>query len=206
MKVSVIIPVYRHWEDARRCLSALERQTFPNDAFEVIMVNNEPAVPKPENFEFNLNLKVIDEPAKGSYAARNAGIRTAEAGILCFTDADCRPKPDWIEVAYRALTAPDAPARVGGPIQIDFPDDRLNWIETYEKLTAFNQQRNVQQFFWSATANMCTTSRAFERVGLFDSQRLSGGDQEWGKRAQAEGLDIRYLPELCVLHPPRAAR
>jgi cellulose synthase/poly-beta-1,6-N-acetylglucosamine synthase-like glycosyltransferase len=40
-RLSVIIPVYRDWDDLRRCLAALAQQTWPAGDFEILVVNND---------------------------------------------------------------------------------------------------------------------------------------------------------------------
>lgn len=204
MQVSVIIPAFRHWDQAALCLQAMSEQTFPVDQFEIIVVNNDPSVPPPPGFDLPRNAQLIEQPKKGSYAARNAGLDAAQGGILCFTDADCKPDPDWIETAVRHLTDAEGSLRLGGPVDLFFKGDRLGWCEIYEKLTGFNQRRYVNELHWSATANMCTHAAAFDQVGLFDESEFSGGDSRWGRRAQAAGIPITFVEGLRVNHPSRA--
>lgn len=205
LRASVIIPVYRHWDLLKVCLNALGKQTLSQDAFEVILVNNDPAVPPPADFDLPANARVIDEVQKGSYAARNAGVKVAVAPVLCFTDADCQPAPGWLEAALEALDTMAAPARSGGPVDLMFGDGPLGWAEVYQKMTAFDQRKNIQSGGWSVTANMCTHKSAFERVGPFDTQSFSGGDRAWGERALGAGIPIAFCEEQRVGHPARVA-
>ena len=88
-RVSIVIPVFNQAQDLGRCLAALERQTYPADRFEAIVVDNgsdEPIGPVTERFSF---VRAICEPAPGSYAARNRGIEASRGEVLAFTDADC---------------------------------------------------------------------------------------------------------------------
>jgi len=95
--ISAIIPVYNDSIRLRTCLQALEEQTYPKGAYEVIVVDNgsdesiEPIVA-----EFN-QAKASYEPHPQSYAARNKGLSLARGGVIAFTDSDCIPAPDWIE-------------------------------------------------------------------------------------------------------------
>jgi len=204
MKVSVIVPVFQHWDEAAICLRALEAQTFGPQQMEIILVNNDPAVPAPADFLLPANARVIAQPKKGSYAARNAGLVEARGDILCFTDADCKPAPNWVETAVEHLEKADGLIRVGGPIDLICRTGRTTWCETYEKLTAFNQRRYIEEFHWSATANMCTFAKAFEVAGPFSEEKFSGGDSEWGRRANDNGIPITFVEGLRVGHPSRA--
>ncbi len=204
MRVSVIVPVYHHWGEAAHCVAALEKQTFPQDQFEIILVNNDPSDHPPSDFTLPKNARLIEEAAKGSYAARNAGLNVAHGDILCFTDADCAPVPGWIAAAVACLETQGGMARVGGPVPLSFRSDRLSMCETYEKVYSFKQSRNIEENHWSVTANMATFVTAFDAAGPFDGQRFSGGDKEWGQRAQKAGIPITYCPEMAVYHPARA--
>lgn len=204
MRVSVIVPVYHHWDMAAKCLAALQAQTYPATDFEIILVNNDPGDAPPADFTLPANARLIDEAGKGSYAARNAGLAVARGEILCFTDADCAPVPGWIDAAVACLDAQPGVARVGGPVPLSFQSDRLTMCETYEKVYSFKQRRNIEDNQWSVTANMSTQAKAFEIAGPFDGSRFSGGDKEWGQRAQAAGVPAVYCAEMAVYHPARA--
>ena len=86
--VSVIIPVFNDAERLKICLTALEKQTYPQDYYEVIVVDNG----SDENLENVVKqftqAKLAYYPELGSYAARNHGIALAKGEILAFTDAD----------------------------------------------------------------------------------------------------------------------
>lgn len=203
--ISVIIPVYRDWDTLRGCLDALAGQTMPAERFEIVIVNNDPASGPPPGFALPANARVITEAAPGSYAARNAGVAASAGTILCFTDADCLPAPDWLETAARWLGGGAAgAARIGGPIDLFSREAEPNIYEIYEQMTGFRQDRSVAGC-WSATANMCTRRSAFDAVGPFDTALMSGGDREWGERAGRLGVPITYVADLRVAHPARAS-
>ena len=69
--VSVIIPCLNDYNRLIKCLGMLEKQTYPADAYEVIVVDNGASFkPYPGLSEFP-HAKLIYEPRGGSYAARN---------------------------------------------------------------------------------------------------------------------------------------
>ena len=97
--VSVIIPVYNDSARVKICLEALEKQTYPQNLYEVIVVDNAsdeyPAI-KDVVCQFSQAIAAY-ESRPGSYAARNKGISLAKGDIIAFTDADCIPAKNWIE-------------------------------------------------------------------------------------------------------------
>ncbi|WP_019628302.1 glycosyltransferase family 2 protein [Thioalkalivibrio sp. AKL10] len=203
---SVIIPVYRHWDDLNRALSALERQTLERDAFEVIVVDNDndndpgqgPAISGT-----SLNVRVVSCDAPGSYAARNAGIEHARGAIVAFTDADCQPDADWLRQGLSAMEN-RAFGLVAGPVLLEpaLPG-RPGVAEHYDMLMGIRQERYVRRGY-AATANLFVRRALFDVVGVFDSHRYSGGDAEFCRRAGAAGFRIGYAQAVLVRHPARA--
>lgn len=197
--VSVIIPTYHDWERLQLCIDALERQTYLRERFEVIIVNND-ANDRSQNYYLRRNFVIIPEVRRGSYVARNRGIAAARGDILAFTDADCIPRPDWIEKAVRTLQ--NGANRVAGKVELFFFSDKLTYAEIYEKAFAFDQEKNVRNG-GALTANMITWKDNFQTVGLFNDRLMSGGDNEWGRRAQKKGITVVYAPSVVVRHPAR---
>jgi len=197
--ISVIIPTYHDWERLKICIDALSKQTFPQDKFEVIIVNNDPENSPPE---LNLpdNFRIISEGKPGSYAARNTGIKEAEGEILAFTDSDCVPYKDWLEKAdYLLRIGAD---RLAGKVELFYKSNNLTLAELYESVYAFDQKTYAARGC-SVTANMITYKKLFSKIGGFNEQLLSGGDIEWGNRASKQNVKIKYAPEVKVKHPAR---
>lgn len=201
-RFSVIVPVYNDPNGLRECLAALERQTLPKDRFEVIVVDNASAPPivMPTT---PLQLKVVIEARRGSYAARNAGTRASCGEILAFTDADCRPARDWLEQLDLIFDEGERIAAVGGKIEVVASDARKP-SELYELVLApFPQAKMIEISKYAATANMAVRRSAFRAVGEFDSALMSSGDRDWGNRLVAKGLALHYSPRPVVVHPAR---
>lgn len=203
--VSVIIPTYKDWEALNLCLEALKEQTFPREDFEIIIVNNDEPETAPPNFEIPTNGRLIHEPLPGSYSARNKAIEVAQGEILAFTDSDCIPDKRWIENALRYFRNSDA-ERIGGKVEVFFRNPQKKTLaELHESMFAFNQQRNVEKFKGSITANLFVYKKYFFEVGLFDGGKKSGEDFGWNRRASALGIGLIYGEDVVVKHPARAS-
>ena len=202
--VSVIIPVFNDPEHLKICLTALETQTYPQDCYEEIVVDNG-SDESLENIvkQFpQAKLAYCNNP--GSYAARNHGISLAKGEILAFTDSDCIPASDWLTMGVKRLVATANCGLVAGKIEIFFKNsDRPRAIELYDSVTFFNQKQYIEEEKYGATANIFSEKLVFERVGLFNSQLKSGGDREWGQRVFAQGYSLVYADEARVAHPAR---
>lgn len=202
-RVSVIAPTYRDWDRLALLLASIEGQSWPAEEVEVIVVNNDPVDPPPASLRLPPNARMLTEAKKGSYAARNAGLMAARGEILLFTDSDCLADPDWVKEAVAFLENHPQAGRLGGRIDI-VRSAAPTVADVYEAAFAFPQEKYVAAG-WAPTANMGTWARVFDTVGPFDDTHYSGGDKEWGIRAEAAGFAIDYADRAAVTHPPRTA-
>lgn len=206
--VSVIVPVYNDTERLKHCLNALDRQTYPQSCYEVIVVDNgsDPAqnvdsVVAPFDRAF-----CIYESTPGSYAARNRGISIAKGKIIAFTDADCVPALDWLEQGVANLQKVPNCGLVAGKIEIFFKNpEKITPVELYESITAFPQKELLEKYQYGAGANLLTWKQVVEKVGVFDATLKSSGDVEWCRRVFDCGYQQIYAEEVCVRHPARTS-
>ena len=113
-----------------------------------------------------------------------------------------RPRRGWNEVSARFNGCRDREASAAGSsLPFTRSTDRTA-AELFESVFGFRQEQYVGWGF-AATANLFTTRNTFDRVGLFDERMMSGGDQKWGHRLQAQGLAQHYADDVCVIHPAR---
>ena len=203
--VSVIIPVFNDSARLKSCLQALEVQTYPQNSYEVIVINNNSTedigaiVTEFKQVKFDLETK------PGSYAARNKGIFIAKGDILAFTDSDCLPNFNWIEEGVRSLLSTDNCGLVGGKIEFYFKDrENPTAAELYDSHNSLQQQNYIEEKKYAATANMFTFKHIVEKIGLFDSDLKSGGDCEWGTRVFDAGYKLLYSENIIVKHPARS--
>lgn len=209
--VSLIVPVFNCEQGLRRCLEALTQQSYPAAAYEVLVVDNSGEEPSSDSLVKLIadfpGTVLLREPQPGSYAARNRGLVHAQGDIIALTDADCIPDRTWLAEGVQALTDNTGLAMLGGQVVL-FPEntDRLTLTERLELATGFPQRTYIEQHHFSATANLFAQRWVFDRVGLFDSRFLSGGDRDWGRRVVAHGLQQQYAERVCVRHPARRSK
>lgn len=197
IKVSVVIPTYKDWDRVAECLNALNKQTFSENDFEVIVVNNNPAEPCPI-IDLSSNVVILEEPQPGSYAARNAGISHANGDVLVFTDADCVPDTNWLAEGIKLID--DGAERVAGHITLVASSNKPTMAEIYSKAFVFDQCKRVKKGV-AVTANLFVKREIFSKVGLFNAELMSGGDFEWNERATSLGVNIVYGGDAKISHP-----
>jgi glycosyltransferase involved in cell wall biosynthesis len=203
--VSIIIPTYNDWHRLATCISALDKQTYPKDSYEVIVINNNPSDEVPDGFTLPDGFQLLTEEKPGSYAARNKGLRVAKGEILGFTDSDCIPDKDWIKNAVMYFAGNESCSRIAGKIDFYFKEERPNDVELLETLFSFNQESYVKVHGMGVTGNMFSRRNVFDAVGDFNGSLMSGGDLEWGSRARIAGYQIHYAPSVIVRHPARSS-
>ena len=158
--VSVIIP---HRNDSERlilCLNALNKQTYPSDLYEIIVVDNVSTDEQLKSLKKLMinNFILLEENKPGSYNARNLGLKNTKGNIIAFTDSDCIPNYDWIKTGVNYLNKINNVGIVGGNIELFYKDNNnLNIVELYEKVFAFSQRKYIDKLNFSATANLFTS-------------------------------------------------
>ena len=93
LPVSVVVSYYESPRELERLVAALERQTYPRDLFEVIVVDDGSATPARAPQGTSLNLRIVRQEDRGFglARARNNGARAAIHDILVFLDGDIIP-------------------------------------------------------------------------------------------------------------------
>lgn len=202
LSISVIVPVYNHWELIPKLLDGLQSQDISGDDFEVIIVDNGSTY-IPSNLKLPKWCKLLSCSTPGSYAARNVGVEAARGHLLAFTDADCVATPTWLSSGWRRFLAEPVKTLIAGGVCVE----PLDWCdmtscEMYDVALGLPQQRYVRNGY-AVTANLFIPKKAFEEIGIFDDKRFSGGDADFCRRATAQGWSLNYCDEACVLHPAR---
>jgi len=204
MFVSVIIPTFNDWARLSLCLEALQSQTYPQNMFEIFVVNNNPDDSIPEGFVVPANCTILVEAKPGSYAARNKGLQHTRGNLIGFTDSDCIPDKNWIINAVAFLDKYPEYTRIAGKIELFYKGTQLTDAELYEKAYAFKQDF-AASIGVSVTGNMFAYQYIFDQVGNFREDLFSGGDSEWSLRANRAGYKISYGKDVIVNHPARYA-
>ena len=204
--VSVIIPVYNDSTRLKICLEALDNQTYPQDSYEVIVIDNGSDEDIKSVVSQLSQAFYAYESQIGSYAARNKGLSLAKGEIIAFTDSDCIPAPDWLEKGVFNLLCHPNCGLVAGKIELFFKNpDQPTVVELYDSISGSNlcQKKYIEKWRYGATANLFTFRSVIDKVGFFKESLKSSGDKEWGQRVFMAGYEQIYADDTCVAHPAR---
>ena len=212
-EVSVIVPIYNGEQDLPELISCLEKQTYPKEKVEYLLVDNNSSDRTAEILENStkklaekaINIQHLTEKKiQSSYAARNLGIRQSQNDILVFTDADCRPQADWLLEIVQPFTNSQIGIAVGEIVAL--PGQSL--LEKYaDRNHLLSQKFLLEHPFlpYGQTANIAIRKQAFVDAGLFRPHLTTGGDADICWRIQKEGnWQLKYTPNAIIKHRHRS--
>ena len=195
--VSVVIPARNAEDDIRDCIACCLDQTVA--ATEIVVVDNGSS-DRTASVATQAGARVLLEPLAGSYRARNRGWRATNADVVAFTDADCRPEPDWLQHILVPFSDPSV-SGVGGEIrQAETNSLSQKWLSASDMIS---QAGNANHWFlpFFATANAAYRRSVLERVDGFDEIFYSGGDNDISWRIQMTTQSkLVYEPRAVVRH------
>jgi GT2 family glycosyltransferase len=198
---SIIVPTYRRPAQLSLCLQALARLDYPNERFEVLVVDDGSANPL-ENVapQFPASLQILRHERTGPAGARNFGSLHARGEFLAFTDDDCQPDPGWLrELAPYCLSHPDR--IVGGRTINALPQNPYS--ETSQAIIDavylyFNSDPDDARFF--ASNNFAVSAELFREMKGFAERFVTSEDREICARWRAAGRKLSYAPKAVVYH------
>jgi glycosyltransferase involved in cell wall biosynthesis len=166
--VSVVVPLYNEERYIDECLRALTAQDYPEDRYEILVVDNNSTDRSLERVAAYPRVRLLHEPEQGDFAARNRGIVEARGDILAFTDADTAPHPDWLRTI--AANMKDGVSLLVGRLQFGGQSRLLELLEAYEaEKGAFVFSSGIPSIYFGYTCNMAVSRTLFDRGGLFPS-------------------------------------
>jgi succinoglycan biosynthesis protein ExoA len=203
--VSVIIPVRNEEGYIGRCLQALAAQDYPQDRFEVFVLDGGST----DNTEYEtqhaanaLGLTVFfaPNPKRTTAAGFNLGLTLAHGEIIVRLDGHTRIAPDFLSANVRALQQSGADA-AGGPIETrgHGPVGRAIALAMSSRFgigdTAFRDEDAAEQ--WTDSVPYGAYYReVFDRIGGLAEDIDRGEDDEFNYRLRQAGGRILLSPSI----------
>lgn len=202
--VAVVVPTRDRPAGLRRCLTALAAQ---RQAAEVVVVDDGSRDPRATETALSAlpEAKLVrSERSRGPAAARNIGAEACAAEVICFTDDDCEPGPEWAALLARAARASGGGAAAGRTVA---PDEAGAAVLASQAVIDELQLGSLATRDGEATLGFAPTCNLALTRKLLGAQRFdegfplaAGEDREFTARLRACGRAPVYVPEALVVH------
>ena len=195
--ISVVVPTCDRQAALQRCLAALARQEA--DELDVVVVDDgrrggEGQAP---------GARVLRAGGRGPAAARNLGARAARGSVICFTDDDCAPAPDWAQRLARAC------AQGGAAAGTTIADPAAGTSAQAAQLIAStlmltSRDATTIGLRFAPACNLACHAETFAALPFDESFPLAAGeDRDWCARLVGRGELLRHVPGAVVVHRPQ---
>jgi GT2 family glycosyltransferase len=221
--ISVIICTHNPCPNyLRRCVAALETQTFPRDQWELLVVDNASSPDKAPRLDLSWHLRSrsVHEKKLGLTPARLRGIREASGDLCVFVDDDNVLDADFLSTAHRISQERPFLGSWSGQCRPEFEEPPPEWtrrywgnlvIREFDKDVWSNLPRLPQSM--PCGAGLCVRRNvAVHYLDLHESGKrsfqfdrngkslLSGGDNDLAACACDVGLGVGLIPSLKLTH------
>lgn len=213
--LSVVLSTYNRADVLRNALDSLVRQDLEPARYEVIIVDNNSSDHTRKvaaSFVARAgNVRYVFEPRQGLSHARNAGIQTAQAPIIAFTDDDVRVAPNWASTILAVLADHPEAGCLGGKVLPNWQGSWPAWLtrDHWAPLALLDYGEaplhvNAERRLCLIGANTVYRREVLDRIGLFSPHVQSVGrevateDHELLLRLWRAGEQGLYWPHLTV--------
>jgi glycosyltransferase involved in cell wall biosynthesis len=207
--VSVVISTLDRPRLLARCLDALLAGTRP--PAEVIVVDQGDPAPVREVLAARrasgIPLVHVAQARRGLSVSQNAGVARATNAVVSIVDDDCVPDPRWVEVAAREHADARGGLLLTGRV-LPLPADGDRVLPLSSRASTVRRVLPADALPWElgTGGNFSVSRSAYLRVGG-NNEMLgtgapgrAGNDLDLFRRLQRDGVEVRYEPDLLVLH------
>ncbi len=218
---TLLVPLFNRPEVLKDILAWLDKQTYPHNKFEVILIDDS----GPENYQrqkevidqtdtkFTVSYLTTNLPKEvnGVTIARNIGIRRASSPLIIFMDDDVIPHPHLIAEHIQSHKETERLILIGYKAE---DKEILSQSLPIEVKT----QRGLKELKKSgsgtlgagnfSTCNASVKKRHLEKAGLFDESFAQPNeygyeDREIGQRLLANNMLFRFTSRAVIYYIPK---
>jgi len=228
--VSIIIPVKNFERTIGRAFQYLLKIDYPRDCWEIIIADGGSTdktldIVNSWHNEHDF-IKLVDASGSESAgSARNCALKHAKGEFIFFTDGDCAPCKDWVNIILSKFDKDSKIGAVGGEI-FTLKVDEGNLTEAYCEHFKFNMvsprygfikegyfpllsDRSPTQIaghraYFFVTANVAYRKKALEEAGAEFWHLPTGEDIDMCLQVENKGWRLYFAPEAKVWHMHRS--
>jgi GT2 family glycosyltransferase len=196
----VIVCTHNGARTLRRCLEGIAELRYPR--YEVLVVDDG-STDETAAIASEFDVRLISIAQSGLSAARNVGLSAARGEIVAYLDDDAWPDPDWLRFLVLAFHS-SSHAAVGGPNLPPVDDGSIAACVANAPGGPTHVLLSDSEAEHIPGCNMAYRRPALERVGGFDPQFVTAGDDVdvcW--RLQDVGETLGFHAAAVVWHRRR---
>ena len=216
LMISVVVPIRNEEQFIADTLHELLRQDYPNDAFEIIVVDGcstDGTIDKVKQIaESHDNVQLLENKKQWSSAARNIGIRASIGEVVIVVDGHCQFYDNqYLRNVNSAFQRTNADG-LGRPQPLDV--DGGSVVQKAISLARSSRLgHHPDSYIYSKTEQTVPAHSVavayrrfvFDRIGYFDEQFDACEDVELNQRFDDSGLHCVLAPSISLKYHPRAS-
>ena len=195
--ISIIVAARNEEANVGKLIAALQQQSYPQNAFEVLIVDDhstDATAAIVEKTGGNVRPVSLAQNETSKKTAIAKGIASANGELIITTDADCLPPPEWLQTLAHFYSEKKA-VFIAAPVKYNY---RNNLLEVFQTLDFITLQGITAASVSSGSHTMCNganlayTKEAFNKVDGFT-----------GIDAVASGDDMLLMHKIWKQDPDR---
>lgn len=225
MKLTVAVCTYRRFDWLITCLEHLKKQSLPQEAFQILVVDNSLEPEKSGAFREKLsgfsNLEYILTDRAGLSYARNVALEKCETPFIVYIDDDALAAETWAEEILNTFDRYPGAGVAGGKVIPIWENDPPEWLvgDLLHPLAVVDWGDDdlfittCDHTRWLVGANIAYRTDALRKVGGFSTSLgrtrnllLAHEELSVNKAIEALGHQIVYAPGIRVDHLVQAER
>jgi glycosyltransferase involved in cell wall biosynthesis len=201
MKISFVVPAYNEEAGLGRSLAAIITHVARSGCeAEIIVVNNASTDATGAVALSFPGVSVVDEPQKGLFQARRAGLAVASGDLVANVDADTLITEGWIELVLQEFAANSKLVALSGPyIYYDVSPALRLWVSLFYRWGYLFYMLNRFVFKVGSMmqgGNFVVRRAALESIGGYNKNfAFYGEDTDLARRLSAVG-DVKFTFRL----------
>ncbi len=200
VRFSVIIPARNEEKNIGRLLESLNRQRYPREFFEVIVVDDHSTDKTAEIVRSFEHVRLIQLQDDGINSYKKKAIETGIAGannewIVC-TDADCKVPLQWLQT-FASFIVEKNPVFIAAPVTFfPFASEQNKILHTFQTLDFLTLQGITAASVSARKHNMCNGANlAYKRQVFYEVNGFRGIDNI------ASGDDMLLMHKVWKQYP-----
>lgn len=205
--VRVCVPAYNEEKYIGACLAALNRQSYPRELYDVVVVVDSETSDDTAAIARELQAQVLVERRYHTIGgACRIGFEGSNADIFAGTQADTEVPVHWLERIVRDFGRDAETVGVTGPVQVRRECGLIPHLGFRAMNITYRVLGSLRRTAYFHGANYAYRRDAYHRAGGFSTHLAGGEDNDLSMRVSALPGKVCFDRDLAVLTSDRRLR